>query len=219
MMAGEWRQRSAVFGERAAEYDQWYEGSPLFAIELEALTTLLTPLDEPALEIGVGPGRFAAALRARFGLDPAWAPLALARQRGVAVCQGVGEQLPYRANVFGALFCLFTLCFLARPQAVFVECARVLRPGGHLVLGMVPAASLWGKALNAKREAGHPFYRHAHLYEVAEAERFLAEAGFVVVERRSTLCQEPGAALQAETAQAGVAAQAGFVVLVGRRER
>ncbi len=57
-----WRQAARVFDERAAEYDAWFEGSLLFAIEREALQELATPLLGPKLEIGVGPGRFAEAL-------------------------------------------------------------------------------------------------------------------------------------------------------------
>lgn len=217
MTGAEWREKAAVFEERAAEYDQWYEGSQLFAVERGALAGLATPLLRPALEIGVGPGRFAEALGVRFGLDPAWSPLALARSRGVMVCQGVGERLPYRSGGFGAIYLLFTLCFVAEPAAVLAECGRVLQPGGHLVLGLVPAQSPWGKALAAKKAANHHFYRHARFYEVEEAEALLVGAGFAVVEQRSTLRQPPGAELRSEDSRAGVAPGAGFVVLVGRK--
>ena len=56
-----WRQAAGVFDERAAEYDGWFEDSLLFAIERGALQELDTPLLDPKLEIGVGPGRFAEA--------------------------------------------------------------------------------------------------------------------------------------------------------------
>ncbi|MEW6594340.1 MAG: class I SAM-dependent methyltransferase [Thermodesulfobacteriota bacterium] len=217
-MAEGWRQRAAVFDERAAEYDQWFEESRLFAIERGALLDLTTPLMPPGLEIGVGPGRFAAALGTRFGLDPAWAPLTLARSRGILVGQGVGEHLPCRSGAFGTVHLLFTLCFVAAPAAVLAECFRVLGPGGHLVLGLVPAGSPWGKALAAKKAADHPFYRHARFYEAIEAERLLAAAGFALVERRSTLLQSPGDDLRPEPSREGALEGAGFVVLVGRKE-
>lgn len=217
MAAKGWQERAAVFDARAAEYDQWYEGSPLFALERDALKGLATPLVGPALEIGVGPGRFAEALGVRFGLDPAWSPLVLARRRGVLTGQGVGEHLPYRSGLFGTVYLLFTLCFVTDPAAVLAECHRVLRPGGHLVLGLVPLASPWGKALAAKKAADHPFYRHARFYEVREAEALLLGAGFAVVERRSTLLQPPEAKLGPEVAREGAVAGAGFVVVVGRR--
>lgn len=217
MAAKGWQEGAAVFDARAAEYDQWYEESPLFVLECDALKGLVTPLAGPALEIGVGPGRFAEALGVRFGLDPAWSPLVLARQRGVLTGQGVGEQLPYRRGIFGTVYLLFTLCFVADAAAVLAECHRVIRPGGHLVLGLVPAASPWGKALAVKKAADHPFYRHARFYEVREAEALLAGAGFMVVERRSALFQPPGAELGQEVAREGAVSGAGFVVVVGRR--
>ena len=52
-----WHQAAQVFDERAEEYDAWFEGSLLFAIERAALKELTTPLASPKLEVGVGPGR------------------------------------------------------------------------------------------------------------------------------------------------------------------
>ncbi|MCG2824383.1 MAG: hypothetical protein L6364_11985, partial [Desulfobulbaceae bacterium] len=62
------RQAAGVFDERAEEYDAWFEGSLLFAIERAALQELTTPLASPKLEVGVGPGRFAEALGVEFGI-------------------------------------------------------------------------------------------------------------------------------------------------------
>ena len=54
------QQSDNVFQERADEYDSWYENSLLFATELAAIQQITTPLAKPRLELGVGPGRFAA---------------------------------------------------------------------------------------------------------------------------------------------------------------
>ena len=212
-----WQEKAAVFDQRAAEYDQWYEGSLLFDIELQALKGVQSVLRGPALEIGVGSGRFAEALGLMHGLDPAHSALRLARSRGMSVCQGIGEQLPYRNGVFGTVYLLFALCFVEAPDRVLAECVRVLTPGGGLLVGMVPAASPWGHFLAAKKAAGHPFYRHARFYGVAEAERLLREAGLTVIEQRSTLYQPPGKVEALEGARVGVSAEAGFVILVSRK--
>lgn len=213
-----WRKAATVFHEEARAYDGWFEKSLLFEIELAALDRVQTPLAHPRLEIGVGPGRFAEALDVGFGVDPALAPLALAARRGVCPAQALGEALPYAAGCFGTLYLLFTLCFLADPQAVLAECRRVLRPGGHLVLGFIPARGNWGRLLARKGAEGHAFYRYARFYGVDEVERYLAEAGFVIEEQWSTLWQAPDALQEMESAKAGGDDMAGFVVLVaGKR--
>jgi len=213
-----WRRCSAVYDQRAEEYDGWFEESLLFDIERHALAGLATPLAPPKFEIGVGPGRFAAALGVHLGLDPARAPLHLAAQRGISVCQGIGEELPLATNRLGTLLLLFTLCFTEEPQLVLAECHRCLRPGGHLVLGIIPAASPWGAALAAKGEAGNPYYRHARFRDPQTVTHWLKEGGFVIRELRSTLRQSPQKLTDFETSQPGICPEAGFTVIVAAKE-
>lgn len=214
-----WRQAAGVFDERAAEYDAWFENSLLFAIECAALQELTTPLLGPKLEIGVGPGRFAEALGVEFGVDPALAPLAFAGKRGVRVSQAVGEALPYVGQSMRTVLLLFTFCFLVDPHPVLRECRRVLKPGGHLVLGLIVADNPWGRMLRQKKEAGHPFYQQARFYALSEVEQCLTECGFVVAERRSSLIQPPEALREMEHSQAGLVSQAGFAILVAGAAR
>jgi ubiquinone/menaquinone biosynthesis C-methylase UbiE len=209
-----WRQAARVFDERAKEYDAWFEDSLLFAIERAALQELVTPLLSPKLEIGVGPGRFAEALGVEFGIDPALAPLALAGKRGVRVSRAMGEALPFAGQSMQTVLLLFTFCFLVDPRPVLRECRRVLKPGGHLVLGIIVADSPWGRMLRQKKEDGHPFYRQARFYAPREVEQYLVGCGFVVAERRSSLIQPPEALRELEHSQAGLVSQAGFAVLV-----
>jgi len=195
------------------------ENSLLFAIECAALQELTTPLLGPKLEIGVGQGRFAEALGVEFGVDPALAPLALAKKRGVRVSQGVGEALPYAGQSMQTVLLLFTFCFLADPYPVLRECRRVLKPGGHLVLGLIVADSPWGRMLQQKKEAGHPFYQQARFYAPEEVEQCLAGCGFVGEEIRSSLIQSPEALREMEHSQAGLVSQAGFAILVAGSAR
>lgn len=185
---------AALFEGLAERYDAWYEGPAgreLFAMELACLRPLLQDTTRPRLEVGVGSGRFAAALGVEIGLDPAREPLGLARARGVRVVQGVGEGLPFRDGVFGAVLVVVTLCFADDPQALLAEARRVLRPGGALVLGDVIADRSWGKWYRQRGEAGHSFYSQARFLTSADIERMLKPAGFRVTATCSTLTQPP----------------------------
>ncbi len=212
-----WRRNSAVFDERAEEYDSWYDDSLLFDIELTALKELQTSLVGPKLEVGVGPGRFARELGSDFGIDPAFAPLQISQRRNIGVMQGIGEKIPLHEGSVATVYMLFTLCFVNSPQGVLAECYRILKPGGHLVMGIVPALGQWGKALNAKKEKNHPFYKYASFYTAGEVEALLEDADFDVVEQRSSLFQEPDSLVGLESSRVGLSEQAGFFLLVGQK--
>lgn len=216
------RPRARAFEDLAARYDAWYDsagGRVLFALELEAVRPLLGGTGGPRLEVGVGSGRFAAALGLDVGLDPAEAPLLVAQRRGVRVVRGRGEDLPFGDGAFGAVVLVVTLCFAEDPAVVLTEAARVLRPGGRLVIGLVPLDSAWGRSYEARGRAGHAFYRHANFLTLADHRRLLEGAGFRVDESRSTLVQSPDGEPVHERLRHGVVAGAGFVALAARCER
>ena len=211
--ASHWRKSSSVFHERADEYDSWFEDSLLFDIEAATIRALAVPASSPALEIGVGPGRFARELGSDFGSDPAMAPLHLAASRDIKVCQAIGESLPFPSNCFTRVSILFTLCFVQNPAQVLGECHRILKKDGHLILGFVPATSLWGKALLKKKETGHPFYEHAHFFSVKKCEDLIRNVGFSIINSSSSLYQKPGEVSTMETPCFKRDKKAGFIAL------
>lgn len=201
------------FDKHALEYDSWYDNSPLFDIEIEAIRSATEKCTRPGLEIGVGPGRFAQALGIEFGLDPALSPLQLARSRSIITLNGIGEQLPVRTQSIGTVYLLFTLCFLTNPAAVFSEIYRVLKPGGFAVIGLIPAQSNWGEYLTRKGRENHPYYRYARFRTVAETTALLNRQGFRVLENWSTLFQAPEQEIYHEHPSPGANEKAGFCVL------
>ncbi len=213
-MKGAWRQNTEVFEKRAAEYDSWFEESLLFEIETAAIADLPLSSSPLSLEIGVGPGRFAQAFDTGFGIDPARAPLKLAMLRNVASCQAIGEALPFLPRSMTRIALFFTLCFVADPPRVISEIHHILKDTGQLVLGFIPAGGVWGKDLQHKKEAGHPFYKYAHFFTTTEVTALLHSAGFIVTTARSTLYQNPGKVQQSETPQEGFDDDAGFVALL-----
>jgi len=211
-----WRDSSSVFQNRAQEYDSWFDNSLLFAIEASAIRDLPLSIQAPALEIGVGPGRFAEALGSDYGIDPASAPLKIARSRGVITCQAIGEDLPFLENSFATVSLLFTLCFLHTPSSVLQESRRVLQENGHLIIGFVPLTSVWGKNLQQKKEADHPFYKHAHFFTIEEVKTLLTNQGFSIKSSVSSLYQPPEKITQMEKSKPGMDEKAGFVVLTAQ---
>ena len=161
------------FDELALEYDRWFDekGRFLFRIELEALRLLLTSLPKPWLEIGVGSGRFAEALGIETGIDASYKVLQLARERGIRVLQGQGEQKLFKEESWGTVFLIVTLCFLDSPLEVLREAQRILRPDGKIVLGLVLKESIWGRFYRAKKQRGHRFYRYARFYSYEEIQQ------------------------------------------------
>ena len=213
-----WLRVSQTFSDNAEEYDGWFAGNKVFAAELAALTAIRTELGQPRLELGVGPGHFAAALDISFGVDPALAALERAKKRSIQGCRAIGEQLPFLDQTFSAAYLLFTDCFLKQPSEVFSECRRVLKESGHLIIGMIPAASPWGRLLAEKGAEGHSMYRHARFRTVEAIQEMLLDSGFEVIETTSALLQPPEASAQLaeETPVHGFINTAGFVVLVAR---
>lgn len=211
-----WRDVCAPFQERSREYDDWFVDNPIFSLELATLKAIKTKIDPPGLEVGIGPGRFAQQLGIKFGLDPALQPLLKARRRGVLVCRAIGEELPFRTGTFGSIFLLFSLCFLAEPRAFLRECHRTLKPEGHLIIGLVPAGSPWGRLLSRKGEEGHPFYRLARFRTIAAALALLQETGFTLIESISALFTPPQSPPRPDDHRPGQDENAGFAVLVAK---
>ena len=209
-----------IFNDEVERYDAWYDtpgGRILFENELAAIRTLWREEFRPALEVGVGTGRFAAALGLEHGVDPASRALEIAAARGVTVANASGECLPYASGTFGVVVYLSTLCFAPSPRALFIEAARVLRPGGHILLGDFPADSAWGRFYAAKRDAGHPIFRYARFYSIGELVRVLGETGFTVTAASSTLVTPPESDPVPEIPRAGIDEACGFVCLLATR--
>ncbi len=203
---------SQAFGAVAHEYDAWYEDNLLFANELKAIKAL-GPWERPALEVGVGTGRFATALEIEFGLDPTFEMLALARNRGIRCVCGLAEALPFRDQSLATVAFFFTLCFILQKKAALKEAFRVLKVGGRVLLGMVPRESSWGQFYTQKGQKGHPLYRFAQFLTLDEALALAKEVGFSLGRSSSILFFKPEESPRPESPRSGLASEAGFVVL------
>ncbi len=139
---------------QAAEYfravaKRWDKLSALYIDEAEIERVLMDLLGrseiDDLLDIGTGTGRVLALLGPRIGrgvgIDNSSAMLAIARSKlaeaGLRNCHvrhGDMYDLPWPAPAFDAVTIHHVLHFAERPAALIGEAARVLRPGGRLVI-------------------------------------------------------------------------------------
>lgn len=212
---------SYVFDTLAETYDQWYdaaEGDAIFKAERDCLLSLYSGPFDSWLEVGVGTGRFARAFGIPTGLDPSTNMLAIASRRGVDACGGIAERLPFHAESFAGVLMALTVCFVVDRPQVFTECRRVLRPGGSLLLGIVPADSAWGLAYKEKAARGHPIYSHAHFRTTVQTIDLVQRGGFALCESAGTLFRKPGQAPEPEPPiRSSCSREAGFVGLLFRK--
>lgn len=157
------------FGAVAANYgaSHVHAGGP----DLEALVARALERDaQKALDVGCGAGHTALALAGR-GLDVVAVDLTepmleearnLARERGLdpAFQQGDVEALPFPDASFDLVTSRYSAHHYAHPQAAAREIARVLRPGGALLLVDIvstpdPATDSFLQTIELVRDPSH----------------------------------------------------------------
>ncbi len=178
------------FHNQCERYDAWYDRhADVFHAELAAIKSLM-PNFQKGLEIGVGTGRFAAALGIRHGVDPEPAMLAKTATRGIDAVIGVAESLPYCDASFDMLLLTTTICFLDDIGRAFREARRVIEPQGRFIVAFIEKDRHLGKRYQNRGKAGNPFYANAHFVSTSEVIGYLESEGFAVEESRQTLLRE-----------------------------
>ena len=163
---------------------------------MDALTVIretFAPLDRKAiLDIGCGAGHLSRALSGDgasvTGIDPGEAALAKAR-RAVPAARfeaASAEALPFPEAAFDGAVMLNSLHHVPDPAAALAEAARVLRPGGRLVVVEPLAEGTFFDALKPiEDETAIRATAQTAIAEAVAAGRYACERD-VVVERRET---------------------------------
>jgi len=207
-----------AFDRISESYDHWYdtlEGRAIFHAELKCIRALCGHLGGRWLEAGVGTGRFASSLGIGMGIDPSLPMLRIAAKRGILTCAGFAENLPFPDHAFHGVLLALALCFIMDSDKTLKECSRVIKPGGRLLLGVIPADGPWGRAYERKKEQGHPIYRSAVFPRIAEISASVRNTGFHLERAASTLFWDPDQQPEAiPRVEIGIHPQAGFLGLL-----
>jgi ubiquinone/menaquinone biosynthesis C-methylase UbiE len=180
-------------------FDRWagsYERDPfsrvIARLQRDALEALELGPKDRLLDVGCGTG---AAVRAAaevvdraVGVDLSPKMLTQARERAAGIpavefVEGDSENLPFGEEEFTAVLCTTSLHHYPRPEAAAREMARVLAPGGRVVIGDGTSDAVVMKVadfLCRRFEAGH-----VRFHRVEELRRLLQDAGLERTEARS----------------------------------
>ena len=189
---------------RPGAYVQWREtalGRVTAALEQRRILDLIGPIDgKRVLDLGCGDGLLTSILAERgawaVGLDADRDMLKAASGRTTPgqrprFIEGRIEQLPVRDRIFDVVVVVTVLCVVADGAAAVREAARVLRPGGRLVIGELGRWSVWAARRRVKAWLGSQLWRTAHFSTASDLSRLVEREGLTVEAVRGSVYYPP----------------------------
>lgn len=172
------------------------------AIEQRLMLDMMGELvDRRVLDAGCGDGMLVCAAAKRdadaTGIDPDPVMLAAARSRTAAAglqatfLEGRVERLPFPDASFDVVVSVTVLCFMTDAAGAVREMARVLRPGGRLVLGELGRWSLWAAIRRVRGWLGAATWQAARFRTAAELRSLAEQAGLSVTAMRGAVYYPP----------------------------
>jgi len=178
-------------------------GAVTEALERHCILALVGSVDgQRVLDLGCGDGLLVATLarqRAQaVGIDAKHSALQAARSRadvtgvgGARFVEGRIERLPFPDGSFDIVTAVTVLCLVSDRSAAVREAARVLRPGGRLIIGDLGRWSTWAARRRIKAWFGSRLWRSAHFWTAADLSRLIEQAGFSVEVIRGSVYYPP----------------------------
>ncbi|MBD3335432.1 MAG: methyltransferase domain-containing protein [Candidatus Eisenbacteria bacterium] len=189
-----------AFDEHAGKYDSWFqENRNILTSEVRLIARALGKPGR-ALSIGCGSGLFEMLLKQEFGIliedgiEPAEGMAEIARKRGMTVAIAPAEEIPHPDAAFETALMNGTPAYFQDLRRPLEEARRILKPGGRLVIGDVPASSSFGMLYKLAGVIGT--WDDPHLRKIAPAKpypvEFVREAHWRSTEEIAEQLQELG---------------------------
>jgi ubiquinone biosynthesis O-methyltransferase len=149
----------AIFDKEANSYDSWYEskmGSYVDEIETDlALSMFKAEKGITVLDVGCGTGNFSVKLAKMgckvVGIDVSDEMLEIARKKAEEQDLDIEffnmdvYELKFEDDRFDAAFSMAAFEFIKEPQKAVDEIFRVVKKGGHILVGTINKDSKWGE--------------------------------------------------------------------------
>jgi ubiquinone/menaquinone biosynthesis C-methylase UbiE len=170
--------KTEAFDRFTDAYDEWFSrNSAIYSAELQAIRQVIPHQNAKGLEVGVGAGHFAVPLGIQFGIDPSNRMVIKAKNKGIDVCLGIAECLPFSGESMDFVLLVTTICFVDDVYTTFREAFRVLKPSGFIIVAFVDKSSELGKKYS-DRKAESKFYRDATFYDAEDILGILVGTNF-----------------------------------------
>ncbi len=157
------------------------------------------------LDVGCGDGAYSIEIARRgaivTGIDISAEMIDAARRRAeergaeVELLVGDASRVPFPDGTFDVVLAVTVLCFVGDAAAAVREMARVLAPGGRLVLGDLGRRSIWAAWRRLRGLLGSATWRTARFRTPRELRLLVSQAGLSVERLRGSIYYPPIPAL------------------------